>query len=289
MELSQIRYFIVAAQFQNLSKAAKILNITQPALSKSISKLEDEIGIRLFDRSSKKITLNESGKKFLDFSINSVQGLDEAVAAVKDQNPSPALYLGLFHYSERLMRCLIDFSSMESNVSFHIERLGLDSHNIDTNRFDMLLYPQNPLFHKYKGDVLYSDPYVLAAHRSNPLSSMNAVHLHDISTQQIIFIKHGEKVFELPYHLITSTDVHSGGSIFTTSYEIQRWLISNNCGVGFIPEGYSGAYADDQKIMLLPVIADGLSQTIMIGFKRQKHLSAIGRHFAAFVREYFGI
>ena len=67
MELSQIRYFIVAAQFQNLSKAAKILNITQPALSKSISKLEDEIGVHLFDRSSKKITLNESGKKFLDY------------------------------------------------------------------------------------------------------------------------------------------------------------------------------------------------------------------------------
>jgi len=286
MELSQIRYFIVAAQFQNLSKAANILNITQPALSKSISKLEEEVGTRLFDRSGKKITLNESGKKFLESSIDSVKGLDDAVAAMKEHIPGQALYLGLFCYSERLMRCIVDFSSLEPAVSYHIEHLGLDSHNVDTNRFDMLLYPQNPLFHKYKGDVLYSDPYRLAVHRSNPLSSMKTVHLHDLSAQQIIFIKHGEKLFDLPYHLLISSDVHTGGSIFTTSYEIQRWLISNNCGAGFIPQGYSCAYVDDPRITLLPVTADGLSQTVMIGFKRQKHLSAAGRRFAAFVRDY---
>ena len=289
MELSQIRYFIVAAQFQNLSKAAKILNITQPALSKSISKLEEEIGIRLFDRSSKKITLNESGKKFLDYSINSVQGLDDAVAAVKGQDTDPALFLGLFHYSERFMRCLTDFSKTETNAIIHIEHLGLDSYNTDSNRFDMLLYPQNPLFHKYKGDMLYYDSYLLATHISNPLSSKKALRLHDISAQHIVFIKHGEKVFDLPYHMILNSDVRTCGSIFTTSYEIQRWLISNNYGVGFIPQGYSAAYSDNPKTILLPVVADGLSQAIMLGFKRQKHLSAIGRRFAEFVREYFGI
>ncbi|MCL2391654.1 MAG: LysR family transcriptional regulator [Oscillospiraceae bacterium] len=289
MELIQIRYFITAAQFQNLSKAAHILHITQPALSKSIAKLEDELGVCLFDRSGKKITLNERGEKFLDYAITSLQELDDAVAAVKSQTPSPALYFGLLHYSEKFLHCLGAFSKENPNVSFHLEQLDMASHNIDTNEFDMLLYPQSPLFHKYKGYMIYSDPYFLAVHKSNPLACKGSIQLSDVSEQTIIFLKHGNKLFDLPYHLCVSLGIHVNDGMFTNNYETQRWLVSNNHGSGFVSQGSTSSYATDPDIVLLPVSDKGLSQDIMIGFKRQKHLSADGKRFADFVRAYFGI
>jgi len=289
MELGQIRYFIVAAQFQNLSKAAHILNITQPALSKSISKLEEELGVLLFDRSGKRVELNEYGERFLEYVTNSMQELDDAIGAVKNQVSSPALYLGVLHYSDKFMRCLGAFSVENPNVSIQLERLDIASNDLDTNKYDMLLYPQNQFFRKYKGDMVYSDPYVMAVHRSNTLVNMKSVRLSDAADQRIVFMKYSNKLFDLPYHMCVSLDINLGGCIFTNSHEVQKWLIANNVGVCFVPQGGAEPYASDPQIEILPVDDEDLRQDIMIGFKREKHLSVIGKQFASFVSDYFGL
>ena len=66
LNISQLYSFIVVAQNENLSKAAGMLYVSQSALSKSIAKLEEELGVELFDRRGKKIVLNARGKRFLE-------------------------------------------------------------------------------------------------------------------------------------------------------------------------------------------------------------------------------
>ena len=290
MELSQIKYFIMAARTQNLSKAAQLLSITQPALSKSIANLEEEMGVRLFDRSGKKIALNERGKVFYEYALNSVQELDNAVSAAKNKAAAdPALNIGMFHHSERFLECVSMFYADNPDVVIQLEYMEIASQNIDTDQFDAILYPRNPLFRKYKGDVAYSDNYYLAVHKSNPLAGSGAVRLNDLTAQKLIVIKHDNKMFDLPYLLNAGAERRVTGAIFTNSYEIQRWLISNDRGVGFVPQGAAGAYAADSGIALIPLADEGFSREILIGFKREKHLSVDGRRFAAFARDFFNI
>ena len=288
MELVQIRYFIAAAQFQNLSQAARVLNVSQPALTKSISKLEDELGVKLFDRKGRKVTLNARGERFLENALSSVQGLDDAAAAAKDSLFSnPALYVGLFQHSERFMRCLGEFSIANPDIGFQLEYIAIAANDVDTNRFDMLLYPKNALFQKYRGDLAYVDTYFLAVHKNDPLASRKEIRLNDLKGRKVIFIKYGKALFDLPYNLCVSLDIRVGDSFFTNSHEVQRWLVSNGHGIGFVPQSCAAAYAADPNVALLPVADAGLRHEVMIGFKRDKHLSAAGRAFAAFVREHF--
>ena len=289
MEFSQIKYFIMAAQTQNISKAAHILNITQPALSKSISNLEDELGALLFDRFGKRVTLNENGKKFLGHAINSVQELDNAMTAVYTHDERPMLYLGLFQSSGKFMQCLEKYSEAYPNVVVQADILDIASFSIDTNKYDMLLFPQIPFFRKYRADLVYSDTYFLAAHKDNPLTLNTAVRIKDLHTQRIVFIKHGDNMFDLPHQLCISLGIHLDYSIFTNSYEVQRRLISSNYGIGFIPRDGSESHAVDPNIALLPILDDGLNREIMIGFKREKHLCDVGKQFVEFVRDYFCI
>lgn len=69
MEIHQLEYFKVVAEIEHMTQAAEILNISQPALSKSISNIEQEIGVPLFDRQGRSIALNRYGKLFLE-SVN---------------------------------------------------------------------------------------------------------------------------------------------------------------------------------------------------------------------------
>ncbi|KGR77206.1 LysR family transcriptional regulator [Ureibacillus sinduriensis] len=65
MEIQQLEYFKIVAEMQHMTHAAEQLNISQPALSKSISNIELEIGVPLFDRQGRSISLNRYGKLFL--------------------------------------------------------------------------------------------------------------------------------------------------------------------------------------------------------------------------------
>ena len=65
MELNQLYQFKIVAETNNFSKAAKRLYVSQSALSKSIKKLEDELGTELFDRTGKSISLNDNGDRLL--------------------------------------------------------------------------------------------------------------------------------------------------------------------------------------------------------------------------------
>ena len=66
MELRHLRYFVAAAEAENVSRAAVKLHVSQPGISRQIRDLEAEIGFPLFERSPKSLKLTEAGKVFWD-------------------------------------------------------------------------------------------------------------------------------------------------------------------------------------------------------------------------------
>ncbi|RKP54220.1 LysR family transcriptional regulator [Cohnella endophytica] len=64
MELNQMEYFLTVARSEHVTRAAEALNMTQPALSHSLAKLEEELGVQLFERSGRNVQLNRYGKLF---------------------------------------------------------------------------------------------------------------------------------------------------------------------------------------------------------------------------------
>lgn len=84
MELSQLEYFKETARHKNFTQASKELHITQPALSKAISKLEKEVGAELFNRGSRPLQLSSAGRAFLVWCNQALSAIDSGVREVRD-------------------------------------------------------------------------------------------------------------------------------------------------------------------------------------------------------------
>lgn len=83
MNLHHIRYFIKLAQIQHYTKTAEDLMITQPTLSQAIATLEDELGVRLFEKEGRNIVLTKYGNLFLDYVQASMEIFDKGVNTLK--------------------------------------------------------------------------------------------------------------------------------------------------------------------------------------------------------------
>ncbi|MBE6465291.1 LysR family transcriptional regulator [Denitrobacterium detoxificans] len=85
MNLSQLQYFCKLAELQHYTKAAEQLYITQPTLSNSISRLEDELGIPLFVRDGRNVRLTKYGREFNEYAKEALAAIERGKALAQDE------------------------------------------------------------------------------------------------------------------------------------------------------------------------------------------------------------
>lgn len=84
IELYELRQFVTFAETGTLSQAAEILHLSQPALSRNMKKLEDDLGITLFERKKNRLELNKNGEYVLDMAKNLLKDADAFISKVRD-------------------------------------------------------------------------------------------------------------------------------------------------------------------------------------------------------------
>src|SRR6059036_2493105 len=83
MELRHLRYFVAVAELLNFTKAASRLRVAQPALSRQIRDLEEELGVTLLERSSRSVRLTDAGTAFTGEARAVLQRMEEAVQTAR--------------------------------------------------------------------------------------------------------------------------------------------------------------------------------------------------------------
>lgn len=84
MDLLQLQYFCTIARYENITKAAKAMFVSQPNLSTSLSRLEDDLGVKLFERRRGKVTLTKNGQLFLGYAERVLGELNSGIEAVRE-------------------------------------------------------------------------------------------------------------------------------------------------------------------------------------------------------------
>ena len=146
MDLKRLRTFVTVAQQGTVSRAAETLRLTQPALSRQIQALEDEVGFALFNRTGRKLTLTPSGEQFLGEChrlLEHVNSVDARIQALRQGNLatlrvacSSVTIAGLFptflrRYEQNLPG--VKLSLIEADANTHLDLLENGSADLSIN------------------------------------------------------------------------------------------------------------------------------------------------------------
>lgn len=124
MDLAQLRYFCDVAHTQHMTKSAQRLNIVQPALSQSIHKLEDELGVQLFERTGRNIRITSEGRLFAERASQALSALDAASKEIRvlSEGRKALVRVGISAATSVVVDALAAFASEHPEATFEITR-----------------------------------------------------------------------------------------------------------------------------------------------------------------------
>lgn len=194
IELRHLRYFVAVAECGSLRRAAERLNISQPPLGRQIQQLETELGIRLFDRGSRGLTITEAGRELLDRSRDLMTNLEYAFEQVdevaKGLGGSVVIeYTDDFLYG-LLPRALGRFINANPTVNLSLELAygATIAENVLAGKTDVGFLAA-PLPAHARGLVMrsfYPLPLVVAVPADHRLADREAVHLFELADETFL-------------------------------------------------------------------------------------------------------
>ena len=211
MTFNQIKYFITVAECLSFTEAAKCLFITQPALSRQISAIEEELGTNLFVRDKKRLKLTPGGVLL----YNRLPGIMEAYArAVDDAKNANRGYEGklrigfldIYDISEIFSDLIGEFQKHYPNIQMTLERFSLGElpNRLRDGKLDLILTYGFSLFDKpdlMTVDIQKYDSCIML-NANHPLVDRENLKLEDLKNER--FVQLGRNVSEDGYQYITN-------------------------------------------------------------------------------------
>ncbi|WP_250674154.1 LysR family transcriptional regulator [Paraclostridium ghonii] len=288
MELLHLKYFQTVAKTQHMTNAAKKLHIVQPALSRVINSLEKELGVELFDRNGKTISLNENGEMFLETVNETLSVLENGVKKLLDSNnqSTSEIKLLVLAGSNTLPNLILDFKKVYPETTFKL--LQNVNGEIDFKDFDFCISSTLDKVINPFSITLLEEELFIGIHNSHPLASKDSIFLEEISNENFISFQ-SNKPFRTISHSLCQYAGFKPKIVFESDVPyIVRQLIVAGLGISFIPE-ISWNIHEDDSLKLLKVIDPVCKRYINISWHPDNYMGKYAKEFRDFAVKYYSM
>lgn len=285
MELLRLRYFAALAETENLTQTASDLHISPSSLSLTIAKLEKELGTELFDRTGRKLTLNETGREFLYHIKNSLTELDLAISKAKHKetvsiimglpaswNGALSEFLNLkpeIHVSSRTVRrASLERELVEGDYDFWLNRSESEDY---TDILNMQRLTSPSLF--------------LAVPETNPLAQKDSVTFEDIKDENFIFPFSTYSLYDTYLQLCQEKNFEPK-IVSNCSFFVRMKMVSTGLGVTFA-DGSTNDFDLFKHVVFLPISDAPALPARYICWRKDKKLTSAAQEFLKFITAYY--
>lgn len=283
MEIQQLYYYMELCKQKNFTEAGYACNMTQGALSKQIRKLENELGITLIRRNTRKFELSKEGEIFLSYAKKMTGTYEEMLKNVqKNQEIKIGCMpvLAPYHFA----RLVADFRKEYPDIKLVIDERIASEIQENSDRYDFLILRENMMEDqkKFRFSPLYDDKLCAVLYEKHPLYGRDRLQLKELKDDVFIFPERGSGSYEVFYK-----SCEKAGFEPKIAFEFPQ----ANTIMSFVSEGvgvtitFSTVYREAKcaGVKMIP-LEDELHSVISLFYRKNKPLDYAKKQFLNYVR-----
>lgn len=272
MNIRDLKYFVKVAELGHFGKAAQACFVSQPTLSGQIKKLEETLGIKLFERSNRKVMLTDFGRDVLVSAkkiLNEVETINEIAERQKDPlsgrfklGAFPTLASYIFpHLVTNLKREIpqLKLVLIEEKTDQLMERLKQGK--IDAALLALPIDDDSLMTKK-----LFDDPFYLATNPEHELASKKQVSQDVLNQYQLLLLEEGHCLRDQALDVCQLHNIAEEQDFRATSIETLRQMVKAGTGITFMPK--IAIHENEQGICYIPFKSPAPQRTIGLVWRK---------------------
>ena len=295
MTLTELRYIVTLAQEQHFGRAADRCYVSQPTLSIAVKKLEDELGVALFERTKSRVQPTPLGEQIVaqaHLVLEQTAAIKDLADAGKDQLSSPLSVGAIFTIGPYLLPKFIPhLQQLASKMPLYVEE-GY-THNLRkklrNGELDVIIVALPFVEPDVVTQALYDEPFVVLMPKDHPLAAKEQVDQADLSHEQLLLLGEGhcfrDQVLTTCPSVQHASEASANSSNVRTaaegsSLETLRHMVASGLGLTILPASAaeSSLYSSD-VLVTRPFTEPSPSRTVALAwrasFPRHKAIEAL--------------
>ena len=240
MELDQLRHFLKVAEHSNFTRAAEDIALSQPALSRSVGRLEEELGQPLFERQTRSVSLTDAGHLLLERARQILLLVDDTKALFNDDGKTGRIRVASiptiapYFLPERLKRFHRDFP--EANVVVHEDTTENLLKKLNDGLVDVMIAAL-PIEARYlQIEKLFDEELLLVTAKENPLAKRKSIRLHDLESLPFVLLGEAHCLTDSIVSFCRQKSFHPLSVERTSQLATVQELVALDHGISLVPK-----------------------------------------------------
>ncbi|PJK15271.1 DNA-binding transcriptional regulator OxyR [Lysobacteraceae bacterium NML07-0707] len=282
MNLRDLKYLIALADHRHFGRAAEASFVSQPTLSTQIKKLEDELGVQLFERAPRKVMLTPVGEEIIQRArgiVAEVESMREL--ARRSQDPeSGSLRLGAFptlapyflpHAVPALQAALPRLELLLVEEKSDVLLAQLREGRIDAALLALPVHDE-----QLHMEPLFDEPFWLATYHNGPLSSQTEVRMDELARHDLLLLEDGHCLREQALDVCRLSGAKERPGFRATSLETLRQMVAAGAGITLLPAlAVRPPVSQPEQLKLLPFRGEAPTRSIALIWRRSSALAPL--------------
>lgn len=274
MNLNELRYAVAVAQIRNFRRAAEKCFVTQPALSLAIQKLEDELGVQIFERSRTEVSVTPAGARIIEQAqrvLEEAARIPEIAKQGRDQLSGPLRLGVIYTVGPYLLPELIPVLHRKApNMPLEVEE-NLTA-NLDVllrnGRIDVAILALPFAVPGIHTRVLYDEPFAVVVPKDHGWSKRSAIKPEELASEKVLMLASGhcfsnQVVEACPELHKEGREVLQGNSLETI-----RNMVASGLGITVLPASADGPRYRSPLLKVIPFKAPPPSRRIALAWRK---------------------
>ena len=293
LTLRQLQIFVVAARHLSYARAAEELHLSSPAVSMQLRQLEDNIGLPLFERMGRGVTLTDAGNMLVHHALRILGEIKDAEANLQSLSGADTghLSVGLVSTAKYFMPKLLAQFQLEHpgvEVQFSVGNRESLLQKLQDNAIDLAVMGRIPVEIDAHAEPVANHPYVLIAPANHPLRHARNFDLHELRNETFLLREDGSGSQKVAEEMFKNNLFTPKRTISLGSNETIKQAVIAGMGVSLLSLHTLPLEMKTGDISLLNVVGTPVERTWYVVNMNRKRLLPAGQKFRSFLMENTG-